>query len=159
MEEILNKLNELEITFEKIDHKPVYTIDEMNELGPGFFKGACICKNLFMRDQKGKRHFLYVLREEKRANLSELATKIESTKLSFASDERLKRYLNVEKGAVTPLAVIFDKEHAVEVILDKDLLNEEYVGVHPGVNTSTILLSSKDLVRYIESNGNKIKEI
>lgn len=159
MEEILNKLNELEITFEKVDHKPVYTIEEMDELGPDFFKGACICKNLFMRDQKGKRHFLYVLREDKRANLSELATKIGSTKLSFASDERLKKYLNVEKGAVTPLAVLFDVENAVEVILDKDLLKEDTLGVHPGVNTSTILLKSNDLVKYIESNGNKIKEI
>lgn len=156
MEEILERLKELEIEYKKVDHKAVFTIEEMDELGKDYFDGACICKNLFLRDQKGKRHFLYVLREDKKANLSELPEKIGSTKLSFASEERLKKYLNVEKGSVTPLALFFDKDKAVEVIIDKDLLKEEVLGVHPGVNTSTVLIKSQDLIKYIEENKNKI---
>ena len=156
MEEILARLKELGIEYKKIDHKAVFTIEEMDEFGKDYFDGACICKNLFLRDQKGKRHFLYVLREDKKANLSELPEKIGSTKLSFASEERLKKYLNVEKGSVTPLALFFDKDKAVEVVIDKDLLKEEVLGVHPGVNTSTVLIKSQDLIKYIEENKNKI---
>ena len=156
MEEILARLKELNIEYKIKNHKAVYTIEEMDSLGKDFFDGACICKNLFLRDQKGKRHFLYVLREDKKANLSELPDKIGSTRLSFASEERLKKYLNVEKGAVTPLAIYFDKEKAVEVIFDKDLLKENILGVHPGVNTETVLIKSQDLIKYIEANNNKI---
>ena len=154
-EKVLEKLKEINIKYKLVEHTPVYTIKEMDALGE-IFDNAKICKNLFLRDQKGKRHFLYVLREDKTANLSELPDKIESTRLSFASEERLKKYLNVEKGAVTPLAILFDKDADVEVIFDKDLLKEDVLGVHPGVNTKTVLIKSQDLIKYIEANKNKI---
>lgn len=156
MEEVLNTLKKLRIHYELVFHQPVYTVDDTDNLDMEILKGAKICKNLFLRDQKGKRHFLYVLREDKTANLSELPDKIESTRLSFASEERLKKYLNVEKGAVTPLAILFDKDADVEVIFDKDLLKEDILGVHPGVNTKTVLIKSQDLIKYIEANKNKI---
>ena len=66
-EKVLNKLNELNISYKEIEHTPVYTIEDMDNLGD-VFENAKICKNLFVRDQKGKRHFLVVLPEEKRAH-------------------------------------------------------------------------------------------
>ncbi len=159
MDEILEKLKELNIDYELIEHKPVYNMEEMDALGPDYFKGASICKNLFLRDAKGKRHFLVTMKEEKQANLADIAKASFSTKLSFASPERLQKYLNLQPGAVTPLAIVYDKEKAVEVILDKDLLKEEKIGVHPGVNTATVILSPSDLEKYIKENGNKLKLI
>lgn len=159
MEEILERLKELNINYELVEHKAVYNMEEMDALNPDIFKGAAICKNLFLRDQKGKRHFLVVLKEEKQANLSELSKLLLSTKLSFASSERLMKYLSVIPGAVNPLSIINDKEKKVEVILDKDLLKEEKIGVHPGINTVTVILSPLDLERYVKENGNKLKLI
>lgn len=72
MEELLNKLKKLEIKYELIEHQEVYTIEDMNNLDKNIFKNAEICKNLFLRDQKGKRHFLIVLCSEKQANLTEI---------------------------------------------------------------------------------------
>lgn len=157
MEEILQRLKELGIQYELIEHKAVFNMEEMDALGKDFFKGATICKNLFLRDQKGKRHFLVTMKEEKQANLAEIAKSCLATKLSFASEERLKKYLNLTPGAVTPLAIINDEQKAVEVILDKDLFKEEKIGVHPGVNTATVIISSADLEKYIKANGNKLK--
>lgn len=157
-EKVLNKLNELNISYKEIEHIPVYTIEDMDNLG-NIFENAKICKNLFVRDQKGKRHFLVVLPEEKRAPLSDIAEKIGSTKLSFASEERLMKYLKLEPGSVTPLSVINDEANEVEVIFDEDLKKEELLGVHPCVNTSTILLTPNELEKYIESNNNKLKYI
>lgn len=159
MEEILERLKELNINYELAEHKAVYNMEEMDALNSDIFKGAAICKNLFLRDQKGKRHFLVVLKEEKQANLSELSKLLLSTKLSFASSERLMKYLSVIPGAVNPLSIINDKEKKVEVILDKDLLKEEKIGVHPGINTVTVILSPLDLERYVKENGNKLKLI
>ena len=157
MEEILQRLKELGIQYELIEHKAVFNMEEMDALGKDFFKGATICKNLFLRDQKGKRHFLVTMKEEKQANLAEIAKSCLVTNLSFASEERLKKYLNLTPGAVTPLAIINDEQKAVEVILDKDLFKEEKIGVHPGVNTATVIISPADLEKYIKANGNKLK--
>ena len=157
MEEILQRLKELGIQYELIEHKAVFNMEEMDALGKDFFKGATICKNLFLRDQKGKRHFLVTMKEEKQANLAEIAKSCLATKLSFASEERLKKYLNLTPGAVTPIAIINDEQKAVEVILDKDLFKEEKIGVHPGVNTATVIISPADLEKYIKANGNKLK--
>ena len=157
MEEILQRLKELGIQYELIEHKAVFNMEEMDALGKDFFKGATICKNLFLRDQKGKRHFLVTMKEEKQANLAEIAKSCLATKLSFATEERLKKYLNLTPGAVTPLAIINDEQKAVEVILDKDLFKEEKIGVHPGVNTATVIISPADLEKYIKANGNKLK--
>ncbi len=157
-EKVLNKLNELNINYKEIEHTPVYTIEEMDALG-NIFENAKICKNLFVRDQKGKRHFLVVLPEEKRVPLADIALKIGSTKLSFASPERLMKYLKLEPGAVTPLSVINDETDEVEVVFDEDLKKEELLGIHPCVNTATILMTPTDLEKYIVSNNNKLKYI
>lgn len=157
-EKVLNKLKELNINYKEIEHTPVYTIEDMDNLG-NIFENAKICKNLFVRDQKGKKHFLVVLPEEKRAPLADIATKIGSTKLSFASEERLMKYLKLEPGSVTPLSVINDETNEVEVVFDEDLKKEEMLGVHPCVNTSTILLTPDSLEKYVTANNNKLKYI
>lgn len=157
-EEVLKKLQELNIAYKEVEHTPVYTIEDMDNLG-NVFEDAKICKNLFVRDQKGKRHFLVVLPEEKRAPLAEIAVKIGSTKLSFASEERLMKYLKLEPGSVTPLAVINDESNEVEVVFDEDLKNEKLLGVHPCVNTATILISPENLEKYVKESNNKLKYI
>lgn len=157
-ENVLSKLQELQIDYKEIEHIPVYTIEEMDNLGD-IFENAKICKNLFVRDQKGKRHFLVVLPEEKKAPLADISTKIGSTKLSFASPERLMKYLKLEPGAVTPLAVINDEENAVEVIFDEDLKKETMLGVHLCINTSTILITPENLEKYVKSLNNKLQYI
>lgn len=157
-EDVLNKLQELNIDYKEVKHIPVFTIEDMDNLG-NIFEDAKICKNLFVRDQKGKRHFLIVMPEEKRAPLSEIAEKIGSTKLSFASSQRLMKYLKLEPGSVTPLAIINDEEKAVEVVFDEELKTEKLLGVHPCENTSTILITPSNLEKYVKAFNNKMKYI
>lgn len=157
-EKILKKLKELNIEYKEIEHLPVFSIEERDKLGD-IFEGAKICKNLFVRDQKGKRHFLIVMSKEKRAPLVEIAKKIDVTRLSFASEESLMKYLKLTPGVVTPLALINDEKNEVEVIIDSDLKNEKLIGVHPCVNTSTILMKPEDLEKYIRVFNNKVMYI
>ena len=157
-EKVFEELKKLNIDYKEIKHTPVYTIEEMDKLGD-IFENAKICKNLFVRDQKGKRHFLVVMPEEKRAPLSEIAEKIGSTKLSFASEERLMKYLKLTPGAVTPLAVINDEANDVVIVLDEELKKSTMLGVHPCVNTATILLTPDNLEKYITMSNNKVKYI
>lgn len=84
--------------------------------------------------------------------MDRLHTLLGTSKLSFASEDRLMRYLGLTKGAVTPLGILNDHDHAVEVVLDRDLEKHPRLGVHPCVNTATVWLAFSDLRRLIEEN-------
>ena len=148
-EKVLKKLDELNIHYKLIDHPAVYTIDTMDELHLN--KNGHIVKNLFLKNSNGKKHYLVVLKGDKKADLKSIKSQINSTALSFASEERLEKHLGLSKGAVTPLGIINDDEHLVNIVLDEDLKNEEILGVHPNVNTSTVFISYNDLIKFINS--------
>ena len=157
-EQVYEKLKELKIPFEITDHAAVYTIDEMAALmSQKDIKN--VAKNLFLRDAAGKRHFLVVLREDKKADLNAIRAQIGSSHLSFASHERLMQYLGLTKGAVTPLGILNDENHEVEILFDADLVNRPRLGFHPCENTATVWLSFASLRKIIEKQGNKFKTI
>lgn len=156
-ENILEKLKNLEIAFELVEHAPAFTMDEYNALG--FNPNDEICKNLFLRDYKGTRHMLVVLKGSKHADLGLIRDEVESSKLSFASDERLAKYLDVKKGSVSPLGLINDETGAVEVYFDEDLKDAARLGFHPNDNTATVFLSFQDVQKHIESTGHTVRFI
>ena len=156
-EQVLQRLDALGIPYELEEHPAVFTIDEMEALGIGA-RGE-VCKNLFLRDAKGRRHFLVVLPGEKRADLETLRAQLGSSKLGFASAERLERYLGLHQGEVTPMGVLNDREAAVEVVFDRDLERFPLLGVHPNDNTATLWLTFPDIRRVVEQNGNQIRYV
>lgn len=152
--EIYNLLDEKGIPFEKMEHEAVYTMEDMDKLG--ITQKGTSCKNLFLRDAKGKNHYLVTVPEEKRVDLKILASQVGSTRFSFASAERLMKYLGVEQGSVSPLGILNDESKNVTVVFDEDLQANDAVGVHPNDNTASIWLKFSDLRRIIEGHGNKI---
>ncbi len=153
-ENILERLKELSVDYELKEHPAVFTMDELDSLKLN--ENNEICKNLFLRDYKGKRHALVILRGDKHADLALIRDEIDSTKLSFASDERLLKYLDVKKGSVSLLGIINDTAGAVEVYLDEDLKKLPRLGFHPNDNTATLFFSFDDAVRYVESTSHEV---
>ena len=117
---------------------------------------AAKTKNLLLRDKKGLRHFLVVVGYDKTVDLKALAADLEVGKLALASPERLKKHLGVDPGSVTILSVVNDPENRVEVILDAPLWNEEALRCHPLVNTSTLVISKKDVERIFQITGHSV---
>lgn len=150
----LDRLKELNIDYQLIEHEAAFTIDDMDNID--LEHEEYIIKNLFLRDSNGKRHFLVVVDKDKKTDLKNLRNEIGCSALSFASEERLLKYLDVKKGSVSPLGIINDSEKAVEVIIDKDLLNKELIGIHPNDNTASVFIKPNDLINIIETNGNKL---
>lgn len=142
------------VHYQVVEHEPVYTIEEMERLD--FPAGVEIAKNLFLRDGKGKRHFLVVLHKNKNADLRGLGEKLNAGKLSFASEQRLEKHLGLGKGAVSPFGALNDDDRAVEVVFDRDLAAHPLIGVHPNDNTATVILSCPDLLRVVEEHGNAL---
>ena len=150
-------LKSLDIQFEVHQHPPVYTVEEAEEHW-GDVKGTH-CKNLFVRNKKGNRHYLVILESSKRADLKELNRQLGEDRLSFASPERMIRFLGLEPGAVSPFGLINDSGKEVQVVVDKDLRTANWVSFHPNVNTATLTLSFEDFERYLEWCGNSLRPL
>lgn len=150
-------LEYLQIPYLRYEHTPVYTIEEANQLDLDM-QGQH-CKNLFVRDKKGEKHYLVIIEESKKVDLKSLSKQIESTNLSFASEERLLRYLGLTPGAVSPFGLINDREKHVEVLLDEDITLLKDISFHPNVNTATVTLSFQDFRRFLSWTGNKMRLI
>jgi Ala-tRNA(Pro) deacylase len=151
------RLAELGIAFERHEHPPVATVDEAKAHWAGI--DATHCKNLFLRNQKGNRHYLVVLEHSKKADLRAVAAQIGDGKLSFASPERLMRHLGLTPGSVSPFGLINDSERAVRVVLDRDLKSATRVSFHPNINTATFVVSATDFARFLEACGNSVQHV
>src|SRR6056297_777728 len=118
-------LEELGIDYEQHSHPAVYTVDEALQHWQDI-RGAHP-KNLFLRNDKGKRHYLVIVDHSKQVNLKRLQQDIGSSRLSFASEHRLEKYLGLTPGSVSGFGLINDTDRHVEVIVDRDLMTHDYI--------------------------------
>lgn len=153
--EIYQFLAEHGIEYERHDHPPVFTCEEAERLVPPM--PAAKTKNLFLRDRKGRRHFLVVVGYEKAVDLKALTALLGVSKLGFASPARLEKYLGVDPGSVSILGLVNDVDGEVEVVVDEDLWEAEALRCHPLVNTSTLVISREDMQRFLELTGHRVQ--
>jgi Ala-tRNA(Pro) deacylase len=154
-EQVERRLHELGIAYEAHDHPAVATAEAAKAYWTGI--DAMHCKNLFLRNQKGTRHYLVVLEYSKRADLRAVANQIGDGKLSFASPERLMAHLGLTPGSVSPFGLINDATHSVRVALDQDMKAAERVSFHPNINTATLVVGRADFMRFLEACGNAVQ--
>ena len=143
---IYDVLKELDIEYNEIEHKPLYTIAD-TEVVKGKMEGQ-ECKNLFLTDNKNN-YYLVIIKDNKMANLKEIQKLLKTPNLSFASTNKLKEILNLLPGSVTPLSIIYDNNNKVTLLIDSDLKNKRLL-FHPNINTKTISIKYEDLIRFIE---------
>ena len=149
---LLDILRGLGIEATNFEHSPVFTVEQAKALR-GKLSGGHI-KNLFLRNKK-EEMWLIVVGEDKPVDLKKLGETLGAGRLSFGSPERLMRYLGVLPGAVTPFAIVNDRDRRVRVVLDQELLGFELVNCHPLVNDRTTALKPADLQRFLEAEGHK----
>jgi Ala-tRNA(Pro) deacylase len=153
-QKVLDLLSENRIDHRVMEHRAVYTVEDMAELEMPDFDA--VAKNLFVRDDKKRNYYLVVVPHEKRVELKSFSEKIGSTRLSFASENDLNAILGLEKGSVTPFGILNDADRRVQVILDKAFEGKR-ICVHPNENTASVWLDTSDLVAIIKSHGNIVK--
>jgi Ala-tRNA(Pro) deacylase len=156
-ERVCEQLGAMGIAFERYEHPPVATVDEAAVHWAGI--DAAHCKNLFLRNQKGNRHYLAIVVSSKRVDLRALAMQIGDGKVSFGSPARLMTYLGVPPGAVSPFGLINDRDHHVRVYLDRDLKSDGRISFHPNVNTATLVIAFADFERFLASCGNPLQYV
>ena len=116
IEKVLTRLDNLNIDYQLIKHKPVYTIGEINQINE--IDISFVLKNLFLTDDKKQHYYLVLLKNDQQLDLKKLRKVLKSRRLTFASEEDLNKYLGLKKGAVSPLGILNDHDKIVDVIIE-----------------------------------------
>src|SRR5258708_4017945 len=133
-QQLFDRLAELGIAHTTVEHEAVFTVEQAKQ-HRGVLPGHHI-KNLFLRNKK-EEMWLVVALEDRAIDLKQLGERMGAGRLSFGSPERLRTYLGVEPGSVTPFAVINDTGHKVRLVLDSGLRDGGPINAHPLTNTMT----------------------
>ncbi|MEI6200694.1 MAG: prolyl-tRNA synthetase associated domain-containing protein [Enhydrobacter sp.] len=149
-QQLFDRLAELDIDHKTVEHEAVFTVDQAKQ-HRGVLPGHHI-KNLFLRNKK-EEMWLVVAIEDRAIDLKRLGEVLGAGRLSFGSPERLRKYLGVEPGSVTPFSVINDTDRKVRLVLDRGLGDGEPLNAHPLTNTMTSAIVLPDLLRFFEATG------
>jgi Ala-tRNA(Pro) deacylase len=147
----------LGIAFDYYAHPEAPTV----EIAAQYWKDldATHCKNIFFRNHKGNRHYLVILEHTQALNIRDLEQRLKQGKLTFASPERLKKYLGLTPGSVTPFGMINDVSKHVHVFLDENLAKSERISFHPCINTASLVISYTDFVKFLHHCGNSYEYV
>jgi len=148
-------LTALGIAWVRHEHPPVFTVEDTKLHWRDL--RATHCKNLFLRNNKGNRHYLVITEASKAVDLKALTRTLGEDRLSFGSPERLQRCLGLEPGSVSPFGLLNNTAKDVRVIVDAELRAAERLGFHPNINTATLEISRPDLERFLAAMGNEVR--
>jgi len=144
-------LQELDIKADYYEHPPAPTVEEASKYWAGI--NSTHCKNIFLRNHKGDRHYLVILEYRCIVNIHQLEKLLKQGKLTFASPQRMMKYLGLEPGSVSPFGLIHDTENHVHLFLDKNLQKAERLSFHPNLNTASLIIKYNDFIKYLEWKG------
>lgn len=133
--------------YERIDHEPAMTMEDCKEVDQ--LLEAVICKNLFLCNRQKTAFYLLMIPDTKVFHTKDLSAQIGSARLSFAKPEYMEEFLDITPGSVSVMGLMNDKEHRVQLLIDEDVLDGEYIGCHPCINTSSIRFKVKDLIEKV----------
>ena len=142
---VYDLLDKLGIEYERADHEAAENMEVCKEIDEVL--KAKICKNLFLCNRQQTQFYLLLMPGDKPFKTKEISSQIRSARLTFASPENMLAYLDIEPGAVSVMGLMNDIEGAVTLLIDEDILKDEYIGCHPCVNTSSLKLKTEDILK------------
>lgn len=145
-------LDKLGIQYQRTDHEPADNMEACNAIDAVL--GVMICKNLFLCNRQKTSFYLLMMPGDKKFKTKELSSQIGSARLSFAEPQDMLRYLDIEPGAVSIMGLMNDTDRSVRLLIDEDVLKDEYIGCHPCVCTSSLRLKTEDVLHvFLPSTG------
>ena len=140
-------LDSLNIEYERIDHEKADTMELCLEIDKAL--GCAICKNLFLCNRQKTEFHLLLMPGDKPFKTKDLSAQINSSRLSFADSDAMEKYLGLTPGSVSVTGLINDLNNEVTLLVDKDLLESEFIGCHPNINTSSLKIKTKDIFQKL----------
>ena len=147
-------LDSLGIPYQRTDHERADNMAACNEIDA--ILGVIICKNLFLCNRQKTQYYLLMMPGDKKFKTKELSAQIHSARLSFAEADAMLEHLDIEPGAVSIMGLMNDREKRVQLLIDEDVLQDEFIGCHPCVCTSSLKIRTKDITeRFLPATGHR----
>ncbi len=150
---VYDRLDSLGIEYRRADHEHADTMEDC--LAIEKVLEAKICKNLFLCNRQKNDFYMLLMPGDKPFKTKFLTSQLGCARLSFAEADKMQEYLHTIPGSVSALELIFDTENMVRLVIDNDLMKDEYISGHPGINTSTVRLHREDMLRYVRECGHE----
>lgn len=151
-------LDEHGIEYMRTDHATADTMEVCYEIDSVL--NATICKNLFLCNRQKTKFYLLMMPGDKPFKTKEITSQIGSARLSFASPEDMEKYLDIKPGAVSIMGLMNDKDNVVQLLVDEDVMKEEYLGCHPCVSTSSLKIKTADVFGpYLKAVGHDMIKV
>ncbi|MBO5224730.1 MAG: prolyl-tRNA synthetase associated domain-containing protein [Clostridia bacterium] len=146
-ERIYDFLDAIGVSYERVDHEALFTIEACQKVDE--ILGFEICKNLFLVNSNKSQFYLLLMMPNKNLSTKDLKVQINSSRLSFGTADLLLQTLNLTAGSVNVCSLLYDIDNKVKLLIDEDILKQEYFGFHPMLNTSTLKVNTHDFVDTI----------
>ena len=140
-------LDSLSVPYQRIDHEEANTMEACAAVDLAL--QATICKNLLLCNRQCTDFYLLMIPGEKHFKTSVFSKLIGSSRLSFAAPEYMEQFLDITPGSLSVLGLMNDKEHRVRLVIDREVLDGEFFGCHPCINTASLRIATKDLIEKI----------
>ena len=150
---VYDRLDQLSIPYVRVDHEHADTMEICQEMERVL--GSEICKNLFLCNRQQTQFYLLMMPGDKPFKTKYLSAQLGCARLSFADETHMRDYLGTVPGSVSALELLFDREQKVQLVIDRELMQDEWISGHPGISTSTLRLRREDLLRYAASTGHE----
>ena len=141
---VYNLLEKLDIPFERLDHEAIMSVDSCGEIQK--ILNINICKNLFLCNSQKTKFYLLMMIGDKKFKSGNVSKQIGSSRLSFASEEYMEEFLDITPGSVSILGLMNDIHNNVQLLVDKDVVKDDYIGCHPCINTSNLKIRTTDIL-------------
>lgn len=137
-------LEKLGVEYDRVDHEAAQTMEACAEIDSVL--QAAMCKNLFLCNRQCTEFYLLLISGDKHFKTKDVSAQLGVARLSFADESYMEKYLDIAPGSVTVMGLMNDKENHVQLLIDRDLINTEYIGFHPCINTSSIKIKTAELI-------------
>ena len=144
---VYDLLDRLGIDYQRIDHEPAMTMEICAQIDETL--EAVICKNLLLCNRQCTAFYLLMIPGSKVFKTKDLSAQIGSSRLSFAAPEYMEQFLDITPGSLSIMGLMNDKENRVQLLIDRDVLEGEYFGCHPCINTSSLRIRTEDQMHKI----------
>ncbi len=148
-QQVANKLQELGITFDVVEHPPAFTTEQADSYIEGL--EGVRTKSMFLTNKKKTQYYLLVMDDHKSLDMDDFKEQVGANRIRMASLDSLAEKMNLPAGTVSPFGLLNNEEKDIQVYFDKDILSEEIMTFHPNTNEKTIFIKTQDLFRFLEA--------
>ena len=140
-------LDNLQVSYQRVDHEAAMTMEACAEIDTVL--GATTCKNLLLCNRQQTDFYLLLMPGEKPFQTKILSAQLGVSRLSFASADSMETLLDITPGSLSVLGLLNDQNNQVKLVIDQEVLQGDYIGFHPCINTTTLRFMTKDLMEII----------